>query len=43
MRKYKVDEVILSSPLINGSIEHTIRQVCASRECPVRRLHMSIQ
>jgi UDP-GlcNAc:undecaprenyl-phosphate GlcNAc-1-phosphate transferase len=42
MRKYKVDEVILSSPLINGSIEHTIRQVCASRECPVRRLHMSI-
>ena len=42
MRKYKVDEVILSSPLINGSIEHTIREVCASRECPVRRLHMSI-
>jgi UDP-GlcNAc:undecaprenyl-phosphate GlcNAc-1-phosphate transferase len=42
MRKYKVDEVILSSPLINGSIEHTIRRVCASRECPVRRLYMSI-
>jgi FlaA1/EpsC-like NDP-sugar epimerase len=42
MRKYKVDEVILSSPSINGSIERTIRQVCASRECPVRRLHMSI-
>jgi UDP-GlcNAc:undecaprenyl-phosphate GlcNAc-1-phosphate transferase len=42
MRKYKVEEVILSSPSINGSIEHTIRHVCASRECPVRRLHMSI-
>ena len=43
MRRYKVDEVILSSPLINGSIEHTIREVCSSLECPVRRLHMSIQ
>jgi len=43
MRKYKVEEVILSSPSINGNIEYTIRQVCASRECPVRRLHMSIQ
>jgi UDP-GlcNAc:undecaprenyl-phosphate GlcNAc-1-phosphate transferase len=42
MRKYKVDEVILSSPSINGNIEYTIREVCASRECPVRRLHMSI-
>jgi len=43
MLKYKVEEVILSSPSINGSIEHTIRQVCASCECPVRRLHMSIR
>jgi UDP-GlcNAc:undecaprenyl-phosphate GlcNAc-1-phosphate transferase len=42
MRRYRVDEVILSSPSINGSIEHTIRQVCTTLECPVRRLHMSI-
>jgi UDP-GlcNAc:undecaprenyl-phosphate GlcNAc-1-phosphate transferase len=42
MRRYKVDEVILSSPSINGNIEHTIREVCASLERPVRRLHMSI-
>jgi UDP-GlcNAc:undecaprenyl-phosphate GlcNAc-1-phosphate transferase len=42
MRKYKVDEVILSSPSINGSIERTIRQVCATHDCPVRRLNMSI-
>jgi UDP-GlcNAc:undecaprenyl-phosphate GlcNAc-1-phosphate transferase len=42
MRKYKVDEVILSSPAINGSIERTIRQVCATLDCPVRRLNMSI-
>ena len=42
MRKYKVDEVILSSPSINGSIEHTIREVCTALDCKVRRLHMSI-
>ena len=42
MRKYRVDEVILSSPAINGSIERTIRQVCATLDCPVRRLNMSI-
>jgi UDP-GlcNAc:undecaprenyl-phosphate GlcNAc-1-phosphate transferase len=43
MRRYSVDEVILSSPLINGQIEHRIREVCADLERPVRRLHMSIQ
>ena len=43
MRRYSVDEVILSSPLINGRIEHQIREVCADLERPVRRLHMSIQ
>jgi FlaA1/EpsC-like NDP-sugar epimerase len=42
MRKYRVDEVVLSSPAINGSIERTIRQVCATLDCPVRRLNMSI-
>ena len=42
LRKYKVDEVILSSPSINGNIERTIRQVCATLDCPVRRLNMSI-
>ena len=43
MRRYSVDEVILSSPLINGQIEHRIREVCAELERPVRRLHMNIQ
>ena len=42
LHRYKVDEVILSSPAINGSIERTIRDVCATLERPVRRLHMSI-
>jgi UDP-GlcNAc:undecaprenyl-phosphate GlcNAc-1-phosphate transferase len=42
LRKYRVEDVILSSPAINGSIERTIREVCATRECRVRRLNMSI-
>ena len=43
MRRYSVDEVILSSPLINGQIEHRIREVCTDLDRPVRRLQMSIQ
>ena len=43
LRRYRVDEVILSSPLINGSVEHEIRDVCAALNRPVRRLHVSIQ
>jgi len=42
LRKYKIEEVILSSPSINGSIERTIRDVCATHDCRVRRLNMSI-
>jgi UDP-GlcNAc:undecaprenyl-phosphate/decaprenyl-phosphate GlcNAc-1-phosphate transferase len=43
MRQYAVDEVILSSSAINGSIETRIREVCASANRPVRRLHMEIR
>jgi FlaA1/EpsC-like NDP-sugar epimerase len=42
LRRYRVEEVILSSPSINGSIEQTIREVCASHQCKVRRLTMTI-
>jgi UDP-GlcNAc:undecaprenyl-phosphate GlcNAc-1-phosphate transferase len=42
MRRYSVDEVVLSSPSINGSVERRIREVCESRGCPVRRLHLEI-
>jgi UDP-GlcNAc:undecaprenyl-phosphate GlcNAc-1-phosphate transferase len=43
MRRYSVDEVVLSSPSINGPVEHRIRQVCTMLERPVRRLHMEIR
>ena len=42
MRSYAVDEVVLSSPAINGTVEHRIREICAQLERPVRRLHMEI-
>ncbi len=43
MQQYGVDEVILSSRAINGSVEARIREVCARVDRPVRRLHMEIQ
>jgi UDP-GlcNAc:undecaprenyl-phosphate GlcNAc-1-phosphate transferase len=43
MRKYSIDEVILSSPAINGSVEHSIREVCHRLDRRVRRLHMEIR
>ncbi len=42
MRRYSIDEVVLSSPSINGKVEYRIREICASLERPVRRLHMEI-
>ena len=43
MQQYGVDEVILSSRAINGSVETRIREICARTNRPVRRLHMEIQ
>ena len=43
MQQYGVDEVILSSAAINGSVEARIREICARIDRPVRRLHMEIQ
>ena len=40
--QYGVDEVILSSHAINGSVEARIREICARGNRPVRRLHMEI-
>ena len=42
LTRYEIDEVILSSPAINGRVEHRIREVCCALEKPVRRLHLSI-
>jgi UDP-GlcNAc:undecaprenyl-phosphate GlcNAc-1-phosphate transferase len=42
MRRYSAEEVVLSSPSINGSLEARIREICAQLERPVRRLEMRI-
>jgi UDP-GlcNAc:undecaprenyl-phosphate GlcNAc-1-phosphate transferase len=43
MDRLSVDEVVLSSSKINGSIEGRIRDVCGARNIPVSRLHMEIR
>jgi FlaA1/EpsC-like NDP-sugar epimerase len=43
LRRYKVDEVVLSSPAINGSVEARVRAVCGERDRRVRRFSMEIQ
>jgi UDP-GlcNAc:undecaprenyl-phosphate GlcNAc-1-phosphate transferase len=43
MRRHAVDEVILSSPSVNGQMEQRIRQVCAALDRPVRRFRMEFQ
>jgi FlaA1/EpsC-like NDP-sugar epimerase len=43
MTRWSVDEVVLSSPAINGHVEKRIRDVCATLQRPVRRLHIEIR
>ena len=42
LERDRVDEVILSSTTINGSVEDEIRSRCREREVTVRRLHLEI-
>jgi FlaA1/EpsC-like NDP-sugar epimerase len=39
----RVDEVLLSSPSINGTHEARVREICLGRNIPVRRLHLDIE
>jgi UDP-GlcNAc:undecaprenyl-phosphate GlcNAc-1-phosphate transferase len=43
LRTLKVDEVLLSSPSINGVVEARVREVCGQRDVAVRRLQFEIQ
>jgi FlaA1/EpsC-like NDP-sugar epimerase len=43
LRRYAVDEVVLSSPSINGHVEKRIREVCGQHDLRVRRFSMQIQ
>ena len=41
--KFSVEEVLLSSPSINGSNEATVREACGKQDVPVRRLYLEIR
>lgn len=43
LERYAIDEVVLSSPSVNGNIEYRIREICAGLNRPVRRLYMDIR
>jgi len=38
-----IEEVLLSSPSINGSVETRVREVCARLDIPVSRLYLDIR
>jgi UDP-GlcNAc:undecaprenyl-phosphate GlcNAc-1-phosphate transferase len=43
IQSMSIEEVLLSSPAINGTVEARVRDVCAGLDIPVRRLHLEIQ
>ncbi len=43
LKVHRIEEVLLSSPSINGTVETRVRQVCAARDVPVRRLYLDIK
>jgi UDP-GlcNAc:undecaprenyl-phosphate/decaprenyl-phosphate GlcNAc-1-phosphate transferase len=43
IRSLSVEEVLLSSPAINGKVETRVREICATHSIPVRRLHLDIR
>ena len=42
LTRMSVDEVLLSSPKINGTVEHRVREICLRLKRPVKRLEMKI-
>ena len=38
-----IEEVLISSPAINGTVEARVREICAARDIPVTRLYLDIR
>ena len=38
-----IEEVLISSPSINGTVESRLREICEARQVPVRRLYLDIR
>jgi hypothetical protein len=43
IKSQRIEEVLISSPSINGSVEARVRDVCAALDVPVRRLYLDIR
>ena len=43
LTNYSIQEVLLSSPSINGTREARVRETCLERDIPVRRLYLDIR
>jgi len=41
--RFSIEEVLLSSPSINGSNEASVREICGRHQVPVRRLYLEIR
>jgi hypothetical protein len=41
--RYGIEEVLLSSPSINGTLEERVRAICDARDVAVRRFHIDIR
>ncbi|HYT69345.1 MAG TPA: hypothetical protein VEL51_23195 [Vicinamibacterales bacterium] len=43
LASHSIEEVLLSSPAINGTVEERVREICASHNIPVSRLYLDIR
>jgi UDP-GlcNAc:undecaprenyl-phosphate GlcNAc-1-phosphate transferase len=43
LRAQRIEEVVISSPAINGAAEARVRETCAAHDIPVRRLYLDIR
>jgi UDP-GlcNAc:undecaprenyl-phosphate GlcNAc-1-phosphate transferase len=43
IKRYGADEVVISSPKVNGHVEARIHEICSHLKRPVRRLYMEIR
>jgi UDP-GlcNAc:undecaprenyl-phosphate/decaprenyl-phosphate GlcNAc-1-phosphate transferase len=43
VQEQRIEEVLLSSPAIDGTVETRVREICGALEVPVRRLYLELR
>jgi len=43
LKAQRIEELLISSPSINGTVETRVREICESLDVPVRRLYLDIR